>query len=57
MSCKPERGEQFCQKFCGCTLERLQQTKLLVPFQSGAISAGDDERLKNIANECTALSE
>jgi uncharacterized membrane protein len=57
MTCKPERGEQFCQKFCGCTLERLQQTKLLEPFQSGAISVHDDARIKDIAIECTTLSE
>jgi uncharacterized membrane protein len=57
MSCKPGRDEKFCHAFCGCTLERLQQTKLLAPFQSGAISVGDDERLKDIAVECTTLSE
>ena len=56
-SCKRERDEKFCLKFCGCTLERLQQTKLLAPFQSGAISVGDNERLKDIAVECTILSE
>lgn len=57
MNCKPGRDEKFCHAFCGCTLERLQQTKLLAPFQSGAISVGDDERLKDIAVECTTLSE
>jgi uncharacterized membrane protein len=57
MSCKPDRDANFCQRFCGCTLERLQQIRLLAPFQSGAISAGDDERIKDIAIECTTMSQ
>jgi uncharacterized membrane protein len=56
MSCKPDRDASFCHQFCGCTLTRLQQLKLLVPFQSGAISVDDDERIKDIAVECTTLS-
>lgn len=57
MSCKPERDGNFCRRFCGCTLERLQQMKLLTEFQSGAISVNDDERLRDIAVECTTTSE
>lgn len=57
MSCKPDRDVNFCHRFCGCTLDRLQRTKLLVPFQSGAISVDDDGRIKDIAVECTALSQ
>jgi uncharacterized membrane protein len=57
MSCRPDRDANFCHRFCGCTRERLQQLQLLVPFQSGAISADDDERIKDIAVECTALSQ
>ena len=57
MSCKPNRNVDFCQRFCGCTLERLQQTNLLVLFQSGAISVDDDARIKEIAVECTMTSQ
>jgi uncharacterized membrane protein len=57
MTCKPDRDANFCRQFCSCTLKRLQQTKLLVPFQSGAISVDDDVRIKDIAVECTALSQ
>jgi uncharacterized membrane protein len=57
MSCKPDRDAEFCHRFCGCTLERLQQLKLLTPFQSGAISIDNDERIKDIAIECTTMSQ
>lgn len=57
MTCKTRQDAQFCQQFCGCTLERLQQLQLLVPFQSGAISMDDDPRIKDIAVECTTLSQ
>jgi uncharacterized membrane protein len=57
MSCRADRGEKFCKPFCGCTLDRLQQLKLLAPFQSGAISVDDDARLKDIAVECTTTSQ
>jgi uncharacterized membrane protein len=56
-SCKPDRDANFCRQFCGCTLKRLQQLDLLMPFQSGAISVDDDERVKDIAVECTTLSQ
>ena len=57
MTCKPDRSADFCHRFCGCTLTRLQQLKLLTPFQSGAISVDDDERIRDIAVECTTLSQ
>jgi uncharacterized membrane protein len=57
MSCKPDRDENFCRRFCGCALERLQQTKLLQPLQSGAISAANDARVEDIRIECTTLSQ
>lgn len=57
MTCKSQQDPQFCHQFCGCTLERLQQLQLLVPFQSGAISIDDDPRIKDIAVECTTLSQ
>lgn len=56
-SCVAERDANFCSKFCSCTLKGLQHSKLLAPYQSGAISTDDYERLKDIASECTRLSE
>lgn len=57
MSCKAGRDADFCHRFCGCTLERLQQLQLLAPFQSDAISIDDDARIKDIAIECTTMSQ
>lgn len=57
MSCKPDRDADFCRRFCGCTLERLQQLNLLAPFQSGTISVDDDTSIKQIAVECTMMSQ
>jgi uncharacterized membrane protein len=57
MSCKADRDKAFCLQFCGCTLDRLQQTRLLAPFQSGAISIKDNQQLKDIAIECTTVSQ
>ncbi|MBL0375080.1 DUF1624 domain-containing protein [Rhizobium sp. KVB221] len=57
ISCKDSGSAEFCARFCDCTLERLEQEKLLVPLQSGAISAADNERLSGIALECTSESE
>jgi uncharacterized membrane protein len=57
MTCKPDRDPAFCLQFCGCTLDRLQQTRLLAPFQSGAISVKDNQQLKDIAIECSTVSQ
>ncbi|MGV8936927.1 MAG: heparan-alpha-glucosaminide N-acetyltransferase [Allorhizobium sp.] len=48
---------EMCARFCGCTVERLQQQDLFEPLQSGAISPGNDERVLQIARECTAESQ
>jgi hypothetical protein len=54
MSCEiDQRTKNFCLQFCGCTLQGLQRQNLLTPFQSGAISPDNDDRIKRIAIECT----
>ncbi|MCF1461083.1 DUF1624 domain-containing protein [Agrobacterium vitis] len=47
----------FCQRFCGCTLEKLQTGNILEPLQSGAIIAAQDERVLKLARECTIASQ
>lgn len=55
-SCERNQTPEFCQSFCGCTLESLSKTDLLASFQSGAISVSDD-RIKDIAFQCSIRSE
>lgn len=47
----------LCQRFCACTLERLQAENLFSPLQSGAILGDQDERIKTLAEECTIRSQ
>lgn len=54
--CRPSQSAEFCARFCLCTLDELEKQGLLLPLQSGAISAANDERLNRIAVECTARS-
>lgn len=53
-----EQGNEagLCQRFCACTLERLQAQSLLEPLQSGAILPEQDERVLALAGECTVKS-
>ncbi len=46
----------LCERFCGCTAERLIQQSLLEPMQRGEIDPATDQRVLDIAGECTALS-
>lgn len=61
-SCEASCAEQgneagLCQRFCGCTLERLQAEDLFEPLQSGAILADQDVRIQTLAEECTLRSQ
>lgn len=47
----------LCQRFCACTLDRLQQQSLLSSLQSGAILPDQDERILELARECSAISQ
>ncbi|MBP1851166.1 DUF1624 domain-containing protein [Rhizobium halophytocola] len=58
MSCTADGNDvPLCTRFCACTLERLHAENLLEGLQSGAISAGDDERIRTLASGCTAASQ
>jgi uncharacterized membrane protein len=53
MSCENTGGEEaICQRFCGCTADRLIAGQLMTPLQTGAIQPQDD-RIQAIADECS----
>lgn len=61
-SCEASCAEQgneagLCQRFCNCTLERLQAENLFEPLQSGAILGDQDARIQTLAEECTLRSQ
>ena len=61
-SCQASCAEQgneagLCERFCDCTLERLQAENLFAPLQSGAILPAQDARIQTLAEECTLRSQ
>ncbi|EKF59778.1 hypothetical protein QWE_11157 [Agrobacterium albertimagni AOL15] len=47
----------LCERFCSCTLERLQAENLLDPLQSGANLDEQNARIQTLAEECTIRSQ
>lgn len=57
-SCLDQGNEAgLCQRFCACTLERLQAENLFEPLQSGAILPDQDQRIQTLADDCTIRSQ
>ena len=56
-ACDGERDKGFCERFCGCTLDRLVDQKLFADLNSGAIDVATDERIGTISAQCTADAE
>lgn len=57
-SCLDQGNEAgLCERFCACTLERLQAERLFEPLQSGAILGDQDQRIQTLAEECTLRSQ
>ena len=56
-ACTNERDAGFCESFCGCTLDRLQQENLFADLNRGAIDVATDERITAISSQCTANAE
>ena len=56
-TCRDGASPDFCSRFCGCTLEKLQGLGLLERLQSGAISVDNDQRINGIAMQCTSEAE
>ena len=56
-ACEAERDNGFCQSFCGCTLDRLQEQNLFADLNRGAINVATDERIATISSQCTIDAE
>lgn len=57
-SCAEQGNEKgLCQRFCACTLERLQAENLFAPLQSGATLPDQDAQIQTLAEECTWRSQ
>jgi uncharacterized membrane protein len=56
-ACGSERDGAFCQRFCGCTLDRLAEQNLFSDLNRGAIDVTKDERIAAISSQCTADAE
>ncbi|MCY1668692.1 heparan-alpha-glucosaminide N-acetyltransferase [Rhizobium sp. SL86] len=46
----------LCQRFCACTADRLVAQSLFQPMQKGEINPSKDQRVLDIAGQCTAIS-
>lgn len=55
-ACSAQESVEFCARFCGCTLDKLNAENLFTSLQKGQIAADKDERIQRIALECTAVS-
>lgn len=55
-SCQATGSGSICERFCACTLDKLNAQNLLSPLQGGKIRA-EDERLQAIAGECSVNAE
>jgi uncharacterized membrane protein len=57
-SCSDQGNDPaLCERFCACTLEKLQQESLFEPLQSGAILGDQDQRIQTLAEECSIRSQ
>ena len=54
--CTADQPEAFCTVFCGCTLTRLQEEKLLEPLDAGQIDVTRDPRIQTLAEQCTSTA-
>lgn len=54
--CTADQPEAFCSVFCGCTLTRLQDEKLLEPLDAGQIDVTRDPRIQALAEQCTSAA-
>ncbi|MFB9950776.1 DUF1624 domain-containing protein [Rhizobium puerariae] len=51
--CNRQTGDRaLCQRFCGCTADRLIAQSLMMPLQTGGITPQDD-RVQAIAEQCS----
>jgi uncharacterized membrane protein len=56
-SCVAEGNEAgLCERFCGCTTNKLVEESLFIPLQRGEIDQTTDPRFKAIVQECAISS-
>lgn len=53
-SCSATQSQGFCQRFCACTLEELDQRELFGALMEGRLDPADDPRSTGIADQCAA---
>tara|TARA_R110002050_G_scaffold263291_1_gene403785 strand:- start:26903 stop:27889 length:987 start_codon:yes stop_codon:yes gene_type:complete len=54
--CGGDNSAEFCTRFCGCVTDELLSREMLTPFIKGDITPDTDQRIADIAEQCTALS-
>ena len=52
-ACSSSNPSVACDRFCGCTLDRLKEQNLFDDLNLGKIDANADERIARIASQCT----
>ncbi|TPW31197.1 heparan-alpha-glucosaminide N-acetyltransferase [Pararhizobium mangrovi] len=55
--CTASRGEAFCTRFCGCTLDELNGRHLFRDVTEGRIDTSRDERVLTLARQCTRRAD
>jgi uncharacterized membrane protein len=52
-ACVVEADEGFCQRYCKCALDGLEESKLLAPLQSGTMPESYRGDIDKIRSQCT----
>lgn len=47
----------MCERFCGCTLERLGAEKLLEPMSRGSLDETQSASVRELADQCTLIAQ
>ena len=50
-------GVELCQRFCGCTLEKLQAESLFDIMMEGKLSADQQTKVSELAQQCTVEAQ
>ncbi|MGV1900017.1 heparan-alpha-glucosaminide N-acetyltransferase [Agrobacterium sp. 22-3674b3] len=50
-------GQELCQRFCGCTLEKLQAESLFDIMMEGKLSAEQQTKVSDVAQHCTVEAQ
>ena len=56
-ACVADRGENFCQSFCACTLTELKSRSLFDALENGEIDVKSDERVAGLSRQCTMSAQ